>query len=33
VFVLAQGEVVFAGEPGELDEAEVFRRYLGADVA
>jgi branched-chain amino acid transport system ATP-binding protein len=33
VFILNQGEVVFAGEPGELDEAEVFRTYVGADVA
>jgi branched-chain amino acid transport system ATP-binding protein len=33
VFILNQGEVAFAGEPGELDEAEVFRTYLGADVA
>jgi len=33
VFILNQGEVVFAGEPGELDEAEVFRTYVGADLA
>ena len=31
-FILSQGEIVFAGEPGELDEAEVFRTYVGADV-
>src|SRR5260370_292728 len=30
VFILNQGEVAFAGEPGELDEADVFRTYLGA---
>src|SRR5438309_5513188 len=33
VFILNQGEVAFAGEPAELDEAEVFRTYVGADVA
>ena len=33
VFILNQGEVAFAGEPGELDEAEVFRTYVGAEVA
>jgi branched-chain amino acid transport system ATP-binding protein len=33
VFILNQGEIAFAGEPGELDEAEVFRTYVGADVA
>jgi len=33
VFILSQGEVAFAGEPSELDAAEVFRTYIGADVA
>ena len=33
VFILNQGRIAFAGEPGELDEAEVFRTYVGADVA
>jgi branched-chain amino acid transport system ATP-binding protein len=33
VFILNQGEVTFAGEPGELDEAEIFASYVGADVA
>jgi branched-chain amino acid transport system ATP-binding protein len=32
VFILNQGEVAFAGEPAELDEAEVFRTYVGADA-
>jgi branched-chain amino acid transport system ATP-binding protein len=30
VFILNQGEIAFAGEPGELNEAEVFRTYVGA---
>jgi branched-chain amino acid transport system ATP-binding protein len=30
VFLLNQGEVAFAGEPAELDQAEVFRSYVGA---
>jgi len=33
VFILNQGTVAFAGEPDELDEAEVFRTYVGAEVA
>jgi branched-chain amino acid transport system ATP-binding protein len=32
VFILSQGEVVFAGEPTELDETEVFNRYVGAEL-
>jgi branched-chain amino acid transport system ATP-binding protein len=32
VYVLARGEVSFAGEPGELDEDAVFRNYVGAAV-
>jgi ABC-type branched-subunit amino acid transport system ATPase component len=30
VYILGRGRVVFAGEPGELDEDEVFRSYTGA---
>ena len=33
VFLLNQGRIVFAGETDELDQAEVFRTYVGADVA
>jgi branched-chain amino acid transport system ATP-binding protein len=33
VFVLNQGEIVFAGETDELDQAELYRTYLGAEVA
>ena len=32
VYVLSRGRIAFAGEPGELDEDEVFRSYVGADV-
>jgi branched-chain amino acid transport system ATP-binding protein len=32
VFVLNQGQVVFAGETDELDEAELFRTYVGAEM-
>ena len=32
VYILARGTVQFAGDPGELDVAEVFARYLGIDV-
>lgn len=32
VFLLNQGQIVFAGETNELDEAEIFRSYVGADV-
>ena len=32
VFVLNQGHVVFAGEPTELGETEVFRAYVGASI-
>lgn len=32
VFILNQGEVVFAGEPQELDESQVFRTYTGVTV-
>jgi branched-chain amino acid transport system ATP-binding protein len=33
VFLLNQGEIVFAGETGELDQDEIFRTYTGAEVA
>jgi len=33
VFVLNQGQVVFAGETDELDQAELFRTYVGAEMA
>jgi branched-chain amino acid transport system ATP-binding protein len=33
VFVLNQGEIAFAGETDELDQAELYRTYVGADVA
>jgi branched-chain amino acid transport system ATP-binding protein len=32
VYVLNRGRVAFAGEPGELDEDQVFRTYVGAEV-
>jgi len=31
-FVLSQGEVVFAGEADELDQAAVFESYVGAEI-
>ena len=33
VFVLNQGEIAFAGETHEVDEGDVLRTYLGAEVA
>jgi branched-chain amino acid transport system ATP-binding protein len=33
VFVLNQGEIAFAGETDELDQAELYRTYVGAEVA
>lgn len=33
VFILNQGEIAFAGKPEDLDEAEVYRAYLGAEIA
>ena len=33
VFILTNGEVGFAGETREIDEAEIFRTYTGADAA
>ena len=32
VYILNRGRIAFAGEPGELDESDVFRTYVGADV-
>jgi branched-chain amino acid transport system ATP-binding protein len=32
VYVLTRGQVAFAGEPGELDEDQVFQSYVGAAV-
>jgi len=32
VYLLNKGEISFAGEPTELDDEDVFRSYLGADV-
>ncbi len=32
VYLLNKGEVSFAGEPTELDDEDVFRSYLGAEV-
>jgi len=33
VYLLFRGQVAFAGEPTELDEADVFASYVGVDVA
>jgi branched-chain amino acid transport system ATP-binding protein len=30
VYLLNRGEIAFAGEPGELDDADVFASYLGS---
>jgi len=32
VYILSRGTVQFAGDPGELDVADVFATYLGIDV-
>ncbi|HEX3612704.1 MAG TPA: ABC transporter ATP-binding protein [Sporichthyaceae bacterium] len=32
VYLLNKGEVVFVGQPSELDEADVFNQYVGADI-
>jgi len=32
VYMLNHGDIVFAGEPCELDEDAVFRAYVGADA-
>ncbi len=29
VYLLQKGEIVFSGEPGELDGEDLFARYLG----
>jgi branched-chain amino acid transport system ATP-binding protein len=33
VFLLNQGEIAFAGETHELDQNEIYKAYVGADVA
>jgi branched-chain amino acid transport system ATP-binding protein len=33
VYLLNRGEVRFVGEPGEIDGSDIFREYVGADVA
>jgi branched-chain amino acid transport system ATP-binding protein len=32
VYLLQRGQVVFAGEPGELDDEDLFTTYVGAAV-
>jgi branched-chain amino acid transport system ATP-binding protein len=32
VYLLNRGEVRFCGEPTELDSADIFKEYVGADV-
>ena len=32
VYLLNRGEIAFAGEPSELDDADVFASYVGADI-
>jgi branched-chain amino acid transport system ATP-binding protein len=32
VYMMNRGSVVFVGEPAELEEEDVFARYLGAEV-
>jgi branched-chain amino acid transport system ATP-binding protein len=32
VYLLNRGEVAFAGEPSELDGADVFKAYVGASI-
>jgi branched-chain amino acid transport system ATP-binding protein len=31
-YVLVRGRIVFAGEPAELLDSDLFARYMGADV-
>jgi branched-chain amino acid transport system ATP-binding protein len=33
VYILNKGRITFAGEPIELDAAEVFRQYVGAAIS
>ena len=33
VYLVHRGQVRFVGEPGELDGADIFREYVGADIA
>lgn len=30
VYLLSRGRIEFAGEPGELDAAQLMERYMGA---
>jgi branched-chain amino acid transport system ATP-binding protein len=32
VYLLSKGEIVFAGEPGELDSSAIFAEYMGTAV-
>jgi branched-chain amino acid transport system ATP-binding protein len=32
VYLLSRGQIAFAGEPGELDDADVFASYVGVDA-
>lgn len=32
VYLLNRGEIAFAGEPGELQNADVFASYVGTDI-
>jgi branched-chain amino acid transport system ATP-binding protein len=32
VYLLNRGQITFAGEPSELDDADVFANYVGADL-
>jgi branched-chain amino acid transport system ATP-binding protein len=32
VYLLKRGEIAFAGEPGELEDTDVFMTYVGADA-
>jgi branched-chain amino acid transport system ATP-binding protein len=33
VFLINRGEIAFAGEPSELEGADVFTHYVGADIS
>jgi branched-chain amino acid transport system ATP-binding protein len=32
VYLLSRGQIAFAGEPAELNDADVFASYVGADI-
>ena len=32
VYLLVRGRLVFAGEPAEIADTDIFARYLGAEV-